>query len=84
MTQRSGTAQPRRLPSSFDDLQGAEVISPDDRSMTKFMPYVTISPETREQAVTLAEAAWQWVEEMTENGVADDTELVKAVTRFFA
>jgi len=81
----TGRESPREFrPSLFDLVQGAEVISPDDHSITRFAPYVSITPEAREAALELAEAAWEWVEEMTAEGVADDTRLVRATTRFFA
>lgn len=68
--------------SLFDALQGEPVVAPDNHSITRFAPYVPISPEVREGALELAEAAWEWVEKMTADGIADDTRLVRAVTRF--
>jgi hypothetical protein len=35
----------------------AEIIAPDDDSITRFAPYVSITPETRDALVEVAEAA---------------------------
>ncbi len=41
--------------SLFDAVKEAEVIRPDDRSMTRFVPFVNISPEARDLLVSLAD-----------------------------